>query len=450
MFSISAIASYSQSLSGWRRYLTALLLGVLATLALPPLYWLPLLIPAFSGFFWLSCSACNSRQAFATGWWFGLGHFASGLYWINHALLVDAEKFGWMIPFAVVGINGALACYPALVSLGMHYCRKMDLLRRWLLFALLWGGAEYLRSVLFTGFPWNLIAYSWTVSDITIQWFAWGDVFLVGICTVLLVSLPVIAGYRRLIAIIILGAICVTATGYWRVNQASEQNVPGVRLRIVQASIPQQLKWDPEFRFKALEQHIALSRSEGWEDITHIIWPESAMPFAFRSHDRWAQMLTTAVPDDGVLLTGVTRIQKGEDGEVSELFNSMQVMDHKGKVMLAYDKAKLVPFGEFVPLREWIPVEKITHGALDFSSGISGANLTLPGMPPIRPLICYEAIFPELVSGAHPAWLLNVTNDGWFGDSAGPHQHLQMSRVRGGRAGGAAGACGKYRYQRCD
>ena len=137
---------------------------MVATLALPPAHIFPALVPAFAGLIWLTSAAPSRRMAFGAGWWFGLGYFAVGLYWIAFALLTDAARFGWLVPFAVLGLAGAFALYVGLVTLALHVSRARGLAAV-LFFAVFWTAGEYLRGVLFTGFPWNLVGHTWAFSD---------------------------------------------------------------------------------------------------------------------------------------------------------------------------------------------------------------------------------------------------------------------------------------------
>ncbi len=424
-------------LEGKWRALAAFLFGVSLTLALPPLYILPFIFVSLSGLFWLLSTAPTRRSAFFSGWWFGMGHFTTGLYWITNALLVDAEQFGWLVPFAVVGLSAGFSLYIGLVGLAVRWYARVPSLRNLLFFILIWWLSEWVRGHFLTGFPWNLAGYFWTFSDVTMQVYAVMGVYLAGMLVVMLGLLPVVfsgAYTRRAVtgysALCLLVVVAVAGGGYLRLNNAEVTYVPDVKLRIVQAGIEQRLKWNPEYRMQAIRTHADLTTSAGYDTITHVIWPESSMPVMFNSGDIWAQRLALLLPPGGVLFTGVVRSEGQPETDNFKIYNSLQALDSDGNVVWAYDKRLLVPFGEYVPLREWLPLDKITPGTLDFSAGDNAQAFDIQGLPPIRPLICYEAIFPRLADDASPAWLLNITNDGWFGDTSGPYQHLAMSRVR--------------------
>lgn len=432
---VSSLALLIGALTGIWRVLAAMLFGLAATLTLSPFYFLPLLPVAFCGLYWLLVAVPSRRRAALDGWWFGVGMFASGLYWIANALLVDAEKFGWLVPIAAVGISGGLALFPALAAAVFFRFRRLGGFRGVWLFALLWSAEEWLRGHLLTGFPWNLTGYAWSFSDTTLQLYSFLGVYLTGLLSVVLALLPAafIVGdriTRRACALYAAGFLLLLGLGYQRVADAPHAFVPGVMLRLVQPAIAQSLKWDPDYQAEGLQKIATLSMSAGREQVTHVIWPESAMPFPFNSGDVWAKRLAELVPPGGVLMTGTTRFTGSRDAGNLQVYNSVQAVDGSGEVVMRYDKAQLVPFGEFVPLRSVLPLEKITPGTLDFSRGEAGRSYKVGAAPPFRPLICYESIFPALAEGAYPAWLLNVTNDAWFGDSTGPRQHFEMARAR--------------------
>jgi apolipoprotein N-acyltransferase len=221
--------------------------------------------------------------------------------------------------------------------------------------------------------------------------------------------------------------------GALRLPDAPSATVPGVMLRIVQADIPQTLKARRDLMEANLARHIQLTVGPGFERVTDVIWPETAVPFAIGIDPAHRRALIPAVPPGGLLLTGVVRVERAPDATI-RFYNSLAVLDRAGDIVGSYDKHHLVPFGEYVPfhLRELFDLSKITPGSADFSPGPGPVTLSLAGLPPFSPLICYEAIFPDEVvaADARPAWLLNVTNDGWFGVSSGPHQHFESARFR--------------------
>jgi apolipoprotein N-acyltransferase len=443
---IARLAHLVEELRGWQRRGLALTCGVAAGAALPPLHLLPLLVPAFTALVWLCNGSCNSkapwRSAFAVGWWFGFGSFIAGLYWIAEALLIDPGQFGWMMPFAVFGLPALLAVFPAAVTL-LLYVTGIRGVAQILLFAILWTAMEWARGHVLTGFLWNLVGYVWTVSDSVSQLAAVTGVWGLSFLTILVAAMPAILAHRtRSIrarwcavasAAALLGGVCLG--GVVRLHLApspdTETTVPGVKLRLVQANIAQELKWRPDQAEAILKKYLQLSTGLGFETVTDIIWPETAIPFSLWNDPGPDAGITKVVPRQGLLITGYDRITP-QGQQPFRVWNSFASIDPAGHIAHVYDKHHLVPFGEFVPFRALLSIAKITEGDIDFTPGDGPRTVSLAGLPPVSPLICFEAIFPDQVVavGDRPHWLLNVTNDAWFGSSSGPYQHFQMARMR--------------------
>lgn len=447
---ITGLAEYFRALQGWRAHLAAFGLGVCFTAAFPPFWLLPLAVLAFSGWLWMLQGAETRKTAFARGWWFGFGHHTTGLYWICIALGIDGGTFLWLMPFALCVLPAYLALYTGLVGVFVHMRRNLRPFEQVLWLALLWAVLEYIRAHFIYGFPWNLAGYIWTLSDATLQAASWLGAYGMGVWAVLfcaafsLLAKPMgadIAKHSRRNGFIALMLVSLLLTGWGavRLMHADEkvQAASGANIRIVQASVEQSLKWDPQFQIEALQRHINMSKREasaGFEP-DYIIWPETAMPYPLEEGSRWVNLLSEIAPQQGELLTGTVRYEGQESNW--RVWNSLQAVDSKQQITASYDKHILVPFGEFVPLRAWLgflPMDKITHGSTDFSQGRGASVIELSGKAPlVQPLICYEAIFPDFRTDdrdQRPDWLLNITNDAWFGVSTGPYQHLHMVRTR--------------------
>jgi apolipoprotein N-acyltransferase len=434
---------------GWRAWTTALGLGILAAAAMPPYGLVFALVPAFTGLVWLA-ERSRWQGAFAIGWLFGLGHFAVGFYWVASAFLVEAAIYGWMAPIAVIGLAAGMALFPAVaVTAASELARelKLDRWARALALAAFWTLAEWLRGQLFTGFPWNLMGTVWAASAPVLQAAAWVGVFGLGLVTVAAAALPAALadgdGRRRMaqassgLAVLAL----IFAAGSARLAGAVEGFVAGANLRLVQPNIPQHLKWLPDLRTGHVRRQIEMSRkpaAAGEPAPTHVIWAETAVPFNLAADRPLQKVLGQAAPDGGLLIAGAPRA--AGQGKDQQIWNSAHALTPAGVIVATYDKQHLVPFGEYVPLRQLfsgvLGFAKLTAGRLDFSFGTGPRVLELPGLPPASFLICYEVIFPDEVPGqgaagrARPGWLLNLTNDAWFGVSAGPHQHLASARMR--------------------
>ncbi len=422
------------ALQGWRRALASLGAGAVAAAALPPVGALPLLVVAFTVLVWLIDGCRRGRAALAVGWWFGFGHFVAGLYWTGTALLSEPEKFAWMVPFAVIGLPAVLALFTALAAYATHLVPGG--VSRVVALAAAWTAAEWLRGHVLTGFPWNLIGYSWTVSEAMLQLTAMVGIYGLGAITVLAAAAPATLAAGRWLPTTLAAALlaAVWAGGTARLVGAEVDEVPGVRLRIVQANIAQHHKWREDLVRAQFNRYLQLSSSPGGAEVTHLVWPETATPSALNRDPEALRIIGGLVSPGGLVLTGALRASPAAETP-ARFWNSLYAVDSSGAVASVYDKHHLVPFGEYVPLRGLLGalgVAKITAGRGDFSAGPGARTLDLAGLPPVGPLICYEVIFPGAVTepGRPPEWLLNVTNDAWFGKSSGPYQHFAMARVR--------------------
>ena len=431
---MNRVARGVAALQGWRRALASLGCGAVAAAALPPVGAVPLLVVSFTGLVWLIEGCRRGRSALAVGWWFGFGHFVAGLYWTGTALLTEPEKFAWMVPFAVLGLPAGLAVFTALVAYVAY--RAPGGASRVVILAAAWTAGEWLRGHVLTGFPWNLIGYSWTVSDAMLQVTAYIGIYGLSAITVLAAAAPaaLAAGRWRPSAVAAAVLVAVWAGGTVRLALAEVDEVSDVRLRIVQANIAQHHKWREDRVRAQFNRYLQLSSGPGEAEITHLVWPETATPAALNRDPESLRIIGRLVSPGGLVLTGALRASPAAETPV-EVWNSLYAIDSSGEVAAVYDKHHLVPFGEYVPLRGVLGalgVARITAGRGDFSAGAGARTLDLPGLPPVSPLICYEAIFPGAVTapGRPPEWLLNITNDAWFGRSSGPYQHFAMARVR--------------------
>lgn len=433
-----ASAAWLSGQTGWRRRGLTLALGLLATLSLPPLGLWPVLLPSLCGLVWLLAGARSRFAAFGTGWWWAWGFYSVGFYWIGNAMLIEADRFAWMIPFATVGLAGVQALAIGSATWAVH-ALKLAGLARIVALTGTWTIAEWLRSWVGTGFPWNPIGSIWDAVPEVAQAASVLGVFGLGLVTILIFTLPALAAdfrparHKRAA----LAAAGLLLAGPWlagwaRLAENPTEAVDGIRLRLVQAAIEQSHKWKDDLREAHLLDHLNLSRGPGFDQVTHVVWPETAAPYFLDLDDRHRALVASAAPPGGMVLTGAPRVTP-RGVEPFTLWNSLMAIDAAGQVLGLYDKVHLVPFGEYVPLRTLLPIAKITHGGTDFSPGPGPVTLSLPGLPPFAPFICYESVFPGVVAardGPRPRWLLTVTNDAWFGRSAGPHQHLAAGRMR--------------------
>ena len=393
---------------------------------MPPVHAWFLLPVAFSGFLAILSQTLTLKASFWRGWLFGFGYFLGGLYWLGNG----PKTLGmWLaIPFAAVGLPLLLAFFPAFVAVLAFRFTGTPLARAFG-FAAFWSAAEWLRGHIFTGLPWNLSGYAWDIKMLQVT----SVIGIYGLSALSLLGACIFfTRHKGWIGGVILGLGALQLWGGYRLAQpqslAAEPYTshPPVNLRIVQASIPQQTKWLAEHFHANLERYLALSHLAGEKPLTAVIWPESSVPTVVENSPALLQRLAEAAPTGGTVIFGAPREVAGK------LRTSMVAVNDQAKVVGTYDKAHLVPFGEYMPYRSWVSFKKLTYGETDYTPGAGIQTLMLPGLPPVSPLICYEAVFPHAVARKdhRPSWMLNLTNDAWFGHSSGPYQHLQIVRVR--------------------
>jgi apolipoprotein N-acyltransferase len=416
-------------LTGRRAVFAAFGLGVLAALALPPVHAVPVLLLAIPGLLALLDGAGSWKRAGVLGMVWGMGHHVAGLYWISHALLTDPWRWGWLVPIAVPGLAVPLAAYIALAAIVAWFARPGW--PRWLALAVAWVVMELLRGFLFTGFPWNLMGSVWAFDALPLQAAALVGVHGLSLLTMLLAGLPALG--RRAVAGGAVVLLVLGGFGAWRLAQP-EPAAAGVNLLLVQGNVQQEAKWREEMRWPIFRRYLDLTRegvarAPGGAPLA-VIWPETASPFLLPNDADARRFAAEVLPPGGVLLAGSVRAEFGADRRLSAVFNSLSAIGRDGALLGSYDKTHLVPFGEYMPLRGLVPI-RVVQGGMDFSAGPGAVAITVPGLPSFSPLICYEVIFPgAVVPAERPQWLLNVTNDAWFGFSAGPYQHLAAARLR--------------------
>jgi apolipoprotein N-acyltransferase len=464
------------ALDGWRRRGIAFLAGSLSVLAMAPFFATWLLYATFPICIWLidgACAqACDLHQAShrqriplvtvaEIGWWFGFGYFLCGLFWIGEAFLVEAEVFAWLLPFAVTLLPAGLALFYALaVVAAVVLVRDWHGAKRVFALALTMSAAEWVRGHVLTGFPWNVLGYALTYPESLMQSAAIFGIYGLTWLTVACFALPG-ALWREghasstplpkrriatIIAVCVLPILCLHAWGARRlaVDAKPTSSLP-LKIRVVQPSVPQREKWRPENQERIFLEHLELSRRnstgqvDDLQDVKLLIWPEAAMPFLPLDTPGALAAIGRLLPVGTTLLTGALRVEGAttSDGRpMRRVFNSLLAFSNGANLTARYDKIHLVPFGEYLPIQsilEAVGLKQLTRLRGGFNGGAHPRpSLRIPGLPSLGPLICYEAIFPAaIVEGQErPDALVNVTNDGWFGKTIGPHQHLHQARVR--------------------
>jgi apolipoprotein N-acyltransferase len=421
------------NLRGWRAGGVAFLAGAVAALAMPPLYWLPLAVVGVVGFVWLWETSTGPKSALLRGWAWGIGHFAVGSYWILEAFSVPPADYQLLGLPIVGGLAVILGFFPGLAAgvtrwMALRWPALAGRYRRLILLAVAWTIAEWLRGHVFTGYPWNPLGHVWAFATPLLQGAALFGVYGLGAFTFLILAAPT-AGWRASVAALVVIGL-VGAGGQAVMTPSGEgASTEGPRLRIVQPNIPQAEKWRADTRARHLAKLVEMSRRDGFDRLAAVIWPETAPPFIIEPGSPALGIMATAVPPGGYLLTGAARSTgQRQDG----VWNSLLVINGSGAILANYDKVHLVPLGEYIPFHKQLAPVSGFIGRGSFEVGEQRATLGFPGLPSFSPVICYEVIFPAAVTGPgeRPRWLLNITNDAWFGLSSGPYQHLVSARLR--------------------
>lgn len=421
---------------------TSIFCGLLLTMALPPYYFYLSAILAFSIFFWLINSISVVRNIVACGYWFGFGFFAGGLYWIGNALLIDITRTGWLYPLTLF-LNGAFfGIFTILPAYFGSWKKIKSLTARMLLFSAMWGfSAEWVRSWFFSGFPWNPLS-SILLFDINVaQSLAIFGTYGLSAVTAFFLVFPALFLLRAnrknfLISSAVMVIFPLTLMIYGKcVIPSLSAKKEVVSVKLVQPSIPLTFDHAENRAENELNQHIELSKTDVNEKSPNfIIWGETASPFDLTYDRKHLNKVADIIPDNGYLITGMVHREFETNGYDYKLYNSLVLLDDKAQVVDYYSKNHLVPFGEFIPFREYLPdfVRPVTNMIGQFGRGEKYQVITPEGFEKFAPLICYEIIFSDNIvrKKSNLKWMVLLTYDGWYGDSTGPYQHLAAAQMR--------------------
>lgn len=380
--------------------------------------------------FALQASAKGFRPGFVIGWLAGLGYFALALFWITQPFQVDVDRHGWMAPFALALMAGGMALFWG-AGFGIAALVDRKGWRNVIILAACLTLAEWARSNVLTGFPWALVGYSWVETPLA-QNAAWLGPHGLGWVT-LLAGFAIALAHWRALVWAVAAVAALAAFGTWRLPAEAEIRDPLLTVRLVQPNAEQSSKWDPEmagFYHQRLLDFSA-ARADPHPDI--VIWPETAVPFMLSlSAGAMAEIAAWASP--ATVIMGIRDLEDHDGAQ--RVFNSLVVLDPYGGTAARYDKHHLVPFGEYTPYSAWIGglgLPGLTADTLfGFTPGQGPQLIEVAGVPPFLPLICYESIFPNAMTApqGRAEWLVQITNDAWFGTATGPYQHLAQARMR--------------------
>lgn len=423
------------------KLILSFILGAASSYAMAPWHIVPLIFLGLSGLYVLLHRSKNAKAATLTGLFWGFGYFGVGLSWISNALLVEDNPFRWVWPLALLGMPLMLSPFLALTcGLFKRFCIT-NKFQGFLAFTVLTLISEFMRGYLFTGFPWNLFGYSWGSNLAIIQIVSLYNIYLLSGITIFWAALPgflwVGEHKNKTKMIITASAVALFACTYQfgnnRLNKHPTEFHENTFVKIVQPNIPLEEKWNPAYTAQNYLTLLKLSEPENQDedDTTFIIWPETAIsPRHITSPDAQnaLRQVLQKYPGNVGLITGALRYSKNSES----YHNSIIFFDKNGNMSNIYDKSHLVPFGEYIPLENIINIAPLV-GFSGFSKGKGPASMATFNGLIYTSAICYEIIFPGKVidnSDTSPDFIVNVSNDAWFGNSAGPEQHFEQAKFR--------------------
>ena len=450
---MSGLIASLQNLRGRGGFLVCILLGAFAVLGHAPLFIWPAFVAALS-LFWVHLDAVITRAqrpgraAFWAGWAMGFGCFLAGLYWVASAFLTRGGGYVWLTPIGVLLMPAGLAFFWALA--GLAYSKLAPQVTspaiRAMSFALILFLAEWLRGHILSGFPWNLPGYIWEAGGALSQNASYMGIYGLSFVTLLFAlsfGPALIAGPSKLIgflpaAFMSFIMLCGASFGNHRLSGAKVKYVAGTNIRVIQAKINQIDKHSAGGYSRTIDTYLDLSLNPSNANLSHVIWSEGAIPGLVLEDAGLMQAIDRIFAGGPDLYMGATRRVADPDAQDGyRYYNSMAAMRSTGtgnpQVLGYYNKSKLVPFGEYFPgnsLISGLNIPSLSAATASFDKGIAETS-TFPGLPPVSVQICYESIFSGFTPAEpKPEWILNISNDSWFGDSSGPHQHFNQVRYR--------------------
>lgn len=452
---MTALANFCILSHGWRRFLLLFAAGAVAGLSVPPLFILPALFLGLPILVWCLDGAERMQgwrrifgPSFLIGFAFGFGYFAVAIHWIGGAFFVDGGLWLIVMPFAVLALAGLLAVF---WGLGTALAHLFWLENDWRLLALAAAmtAAEFARGHVLSGFPFDLPGYALTANEQMMQLTSVIGVYGLTFFAFLIAATPALiwpADERNLPARLapLFAALVFLAAqlgyGQYRLDTTEIDTRNDVRMRLVQPNIAQAVKWEAENGNFSLQRLIETSEAKtlpnagGLVTVSHVIWPESALPFYLSEHPEALARIARMLPAGTMLITGMPRLESDGPGLPARAFNSILAIDSDGEIVDSYDKTHLVPFGEYLPFGDLlarIGLRQFVAGNEGWTAGQDRRIMAPGGMPGFVPLVCYEAVFSgDLGPVSDAGFLLNLTNDGWFDNTIGPAQHFHHARVR--------------------
>jgi len=422
-------------------FFASLVLGHLAAYGMGPYYAWPVLLICLS-LYWVNLTSLaddKTWKSFLSGFLFGFGYFVSSLWWIGNALLVGGNEFKWAYPFAAGGLPLLLAIFPMIATGLVRLFAKGRSFTSFIVFIVAMFLAEFARGTMFTGFPWNLFGMSWTDNLAMLQILSVGGVYLLSALTIFMFTAPAFAfkgkAHRALRGVVLTLAIgcgiSLYVFGNMRLAEHPTTYNKDVVVQMIQPNIPQEDKWNSGKRWDNFRNTLSLIEPiDNWQDAKTrvVVMPETTLTYHDLQTEQAMESLHGRI--SGYSEKNIYVLSGALLRDDAGYHNSLIVLDKDLNFLESFDKFHLVPFGEYIPFQNYIPIPTVTQFS-GFVEGTGPRTLTHPNLPPFSPLVCYEVIFPGKVAGTpRPDWLVNVTNDAWYGVSPGPFQHLAHAQYR--------------------
>ena len=414
------------------KYIASFITGALLSFIQAPYNVWILIFPCFAMLYFLYCKASSLKQSFLIGFLFAFGYFVLGLYWIGNALLVDGNSYKWAWPLAVLALPALLSLFTGLYVALAHLIGQKEKLTGLLAFCSLLALSEWVRGYAFTGFPWNLYGYGWSSVTQVIQTLSLFGPYGLTLLTIFWgCSLGFISLFKQhrlwIGSFTLLSLIASYEYGHYRLFYAEKEFDTTVQFNIVQPNINQEDKWKAEKLAQNFEQHVELSTPAVKARKSIIIWPETSIGPALYQNSTVQERIQSVLSPNDLLLSGA--LIRKEDGS---FHNALSAWEYRQQPQHLYSKSHLVPFGEYIPFQNLVPLKTVTQFS-GFARGEGSRKINLDSYPSVQPLICYEIIFPHEAfskNNKRPEYILTLTNDAWYGKSPGPHQHFEQARFR--------------------
>ena len=423
------LEAYLMSCKKWMRCFVFFLLGFIMALAQAPFDFslVYFFVLPFLGFFIRDLK--DKKTAFKIGWWTGFGYFGFTIIWIIEPFLVEPKITGWIAPFALLMMAGGLAIFWALSFYVATWLTTKGKIRI-ILLALSWTFFEYLRSFIFTGFPWGHLSYG-LLGIPMIQMVAWVGAHGLGAILLIVCFIPVICAPKIKIGYAIMLSILfgLNIIGAWRSNNIILDNPENIIVRVIQPNATQNLKWRTDMKHVFYQRQLDFTGAKNTKSPNVVIWPETAISKLLKDSDVMIEEISNTAGSKASVILGIVRKENNKSR------NSLVLINEQGDLSAIFDKQHLVPFGEYMPMANLlknIGLSNLIGLAGNFEPGNRSRIINAKNIPKFLALICYEAIFPNYSNEIknRPDWIVQITNDAWFGNFSGPYQHLAQARIR--------------------